>query len=193
MSRNIDFVTSDLHLFHVNLTRTGSYMLDRGFDTVEEMNNHYIEAHNRVVRNNQTTLNLGDLSLMGKPQEVLEVFNKMKGSFIFVLGNHDSSKVINYLKKNNYKMKSGVDKFTFYDVGFKFAKDGIIFLCTHYPLMVGERGKLFNLHGHIHQYKSPIARGLNVCVDNPAFSYLKGEPIPIETIMQKVRQIRGES
>jgi len=64
-------------------------------------------AHNRVVHQDDTTYMLGDISLREKPKTIYEVLARLKGQLVIIKGNHDSSKFIKYLRKNNYILPDG--------------------------------------------------------------------------------------
>ena len=53
------YYISDLHFFHGNLNKR---MDNRGFDTVEEMNEYMIKQWNSKVRKNDEVVILGDFS-----------------------------------------------------------------------------------------------------------------------------------
>lgn len=160
------YVTSDRHFLHKNMTKEGLDFSGRGYETMYEMTEALILAHNKTVSKNDTTIDLGDLSMHGSPQDVFEIYSRMNGNFIIVKGNHDNQKMLNYFNKNNFEV-NGKPKFVIHDVGYRFKQDGKIFYCTHYPMQVGERGKVFSIHGHIHEFASPYTFGVNVGIDSP--------------------------
>ena len=163
------YITSDLHLMHKNICGDkGLVESRRVFKDEIEMTEHLIKVHNEVVRKDDLTYNLGDISLTLKPKEVFDLLCRMNGRFIIIKGNHDSSKVFNYLLRNNFELPSGGKKFEIHDVGLRFKKNGIVYHLTHYPLNVGNtRNRLRSIHGHIHENESSYTNHFNVCVDSP--------------------------
>ena len=174
------FITSDRHLFHRNMTKEGTDFLGRGFETLEDMTEAIVEAHNSVVGRGDITIDLGDIGLMASPQDIFDVYKRMKGAFIIIKGNHDNTKLLNFLRANNYKLPSGRDKFEIHEVGYRFKKNGKVFYCSHYPMMVGERGRTFSLHGHIHKYPSPLSHGINLGIDSPEIKDVVPFAVPLE-------------
>lgn len=180
----MEYVTSDYHLGHIKMCGPNGFLITRlFFKDVEEMNNLIMTRHNAVVHNDDTTIHLGDLSLNQKPEYLFEQLKKMNGHFIFVKGNHDSTKQFKYLMKHNYLLPDGKLKFLeFHDVGFKRKANGNVIMFTHYPLVLGEkRINLRNLCGHIHEFSTKDSNQLNVGIDSPEIGKRPfGEPIPLE-------------
>lgn len=80
------FFTSDWHLYHNNILRYCP--TSRPFTSVEEMNEGIINAHNRIVSDNDHVYNLGDFSF-GTESQTKEVLSRLKGNIHLILGNHD--------------------------------------------------------------------------------------------------------
>lgn len=151
------------------------------------MNQTIIDEINSVVKNNDTLYHLGDISLGSKPADTLKLLKSINGQLIIVKGNHDNSKLLKYLEKNNYKLPNGRDKFIIHQVGTIIKRNGNVYYLTHYPMNLGEnRAKLRTIHGHIHEYHSPYVNGLNVGVDSPELPVDNpfGRPIKLDTAME---------
>ena len=89
------FITSDRHFYHKNMTKEGANNLGiRDYETVAEMNADLIKAHNSVVSPDDTTIDLGDMTIGGKPAQIFDLYSQMNGSFIIIKGNHDTTKVL---------------------------------------------------------------------------------------------------
>lgn len=140
------YYISDLHFFHKNLLHK---MDNRGFNTVEEMNEYMIQQWNSKVRKNDEVVILGDFSF-GKATETEEILKRLNGHKMLCKGNHDK-----YLKDSKF------DKSL-----FKWIKDYAemndnnrkVVLC-HYPVFcypgqyrVNADGnpKTYMLYGHVH-------------------------------------------
>ena len=140
------YYISDLHFFHGNLNKR---MDNRGFDTVEEMNEYMIKQWNSKVRKNDEVVILGDFSF-GKAEETEGVLKRLNGCKLLCKGNHEG-----YLKDSSF------DKSL-----FKWIKDYAelndnnrkVVLC-HCPVFcypgqyrVSEDGspKTYMLFGHVH-------------------------------------------
>jgi calcineurin-like phosphoesterase family protein len=151
------FFTSDNHFYHKRIkefcpnTRKGN--------SVEEMNELMIQAHNATVRRNDTVYFLGDFSF-GTAEQTKGIISRLNGQKHLIYGNHD--KVIRgdasiqrmFVSINEYK-KTSVDK-----IG------AVMF---HYPMREWEqchRG-YYHLFGHVHGslMDKPHGRSMDVGID----------------------------
>jgi len=80
------FITGDYHFSHRNILT----YCKRPFKSVEEMNETIINNHNSLVSPEDTVIFLGDFKFY--PNTVREFLDRLNGHFIFVKGNHDSSR-----------------------------------------------------------------------------------------------------
>ena len=76
------YYISDLHFYHHNLL---DKMDNRGFSSVEEMNEYIIEQWNKKVRKNDEVVILGDLSY-GNGIQTNEILNRLKGKLFLIRG-----------------------------------------------------------------------------------------------------------
>lgn len=90
------FYTSDHHFFHWNINR----YCNRGFATVEEMNEKMISVWNSRVTNEDTVHHLGDFCLASLERQQ-SIFNRLNGIKYLVKGNHDGS--ITRMKRVGFK------------------------------------------------------------------------------------------
>lgn len=184
------FITSDRHFYHKNMTEEGKGSFGiRTYKNIQEMNEDLIEAHNSVVGPMDVTIDCGDMTLGGNREDVFEIYKRMNGRFIIIKGNHDNTQLLNYMTENNYKLSNGQWKFEIHEVGYRFKQDKKIFYCTHYPLNVGDRGRTYNLHGHIHEWASQLPYGINVGIDSPDIydeNRRFGAPVPLEEAIEIV-------
>lgn len=165
MSRNI-WVTSDTHFGHDNIIQ---YCM-RPFANSEIMDECLVENWNSVVKDEDIVYHLGDVYMGINGRDSLA---KLKGRKRLILGNHDNGKD-QFLHKTFQKIM----------VWRMFPEFGL--LLTHVPVSyttLGEPGNdrvLTNIHGHIHQNKSPMGRYRNVCVEQTDYT-----PINIEELRVK--------
>lgn len=181
------YVTSDLHFNHENICGQDAFVKTRThFKDVNKMNEYLISIHNKTVSPMGVTYMLGDFALHGKPADIFDIYNQMNGAFVIVKGNHDGSKVLNYLKKHNYKLPNGNDKFTIHDVGFSEKKNGKTYFFTHYPMEIGHsKNNLRSIHGHIHEYTANYVNMMNVGIDSPEIPEVAfGAPIPLDKVIE---------
>ena len=134
------FLTSDWHFCHDR----DFVWKERGFNSVDEMNEAIVERHNSLVKDEDEVYVLGDLMLMDN-EKGMELFNKMKGQFYIIRGNHDTNARLEFYKTNP-RVKEIV-----WMKDLKIKK--CMFMLSHWPLVVANEGynPVYNLHGHTHQ------------------------------------------
>tara|TARA_B100000768_G_C11191024_1_gene337348 strand:- start:89 stop:580 length:492 start_codon:yes stop_codon:yes gene_type:complete len=126
------FVISDLHFSHLNMA------LRRGFDNIEDHDNHIVEKWNSVVNSKDTVWILGDITM--EKSEPYHLIDKLMGFKNVILGNHDRpqhiSKLLNHVNK----------------VCSSWTKSGNIL--THIPIHTRELESRYrkNIHGHLHEH-----------------------------------------
>ena len=79
------FYISDPHFYHENLN---TKMDNRGFESVEAMNEHMITQWNKKVRKNDEVVILGDFSIE-KGEKTNEILHRLNGKKYLIIGNHD--------------------------------------------------------------------------------------------------------
>lgn len=140
------YYISDCHFFHKNLNER---MDNRGFPSVEAMNEYMIEKWNKKVRKNDEIVILGDLSV-ARTEETEKVIKRLNGKKTLIIGNHDKflkdkafnrslfQRIVPYLELNDNKRKV---------------------ILSHYPvfcyngqnrIMEDETPAVYMLYGHVH-------------------------------------------
>lgn len=187
-----EYITSDWQFGHENICGKNSFVTRRRhFASVAEMDQSIIEAINSVVTDEDKLYHLGDISLYNKPKETFEQLIKINGQLILYKGNHDHTKLLNYIKNKTYVLPNGQPKFIIYDVGSIIKRNGMVFYLTHYPMGLGEGRKgMRSLCGHIHEEKAYDANVLNIGIDSPELptNHLFGVPLELEVAMTCVNQ-----
>lgn len=165
------WVISDTHFGHENIIK----YCNRPFKNVDEMDAFMMYRWNSVVKPGDKVYHLGDV-YMGSGENAYKILNRLHGQKRLVVGNHDDlkSKVLHdHFKKISL---------------WRIMKDFGLLL-THIPVhesSISEIGKkndgssynrLTNIHGHIHQNKSPEGRYRCVCVEQIDYT-----PINIEEL-----------
>jgi calcineurin-like phosphoesterase family protein len=84
--KNIWF-TSDLHFGH----EKAIFHSNRPFRSLEEMNEGLIKNWNKVVRNDDLVIVIGDFSMYAKKPELRGIVARLYGKKCLVLGNHDKT------------------------------------------------------------------------------------------------------
>lgn len=135
------FITSDLHLFH---DRKFIYK-PRGFLSIEEMNNAYVEEWISKVSNEDDVYIVGDFCLGDRYDLIDELLNKLPGNIHLIIGNHDTIKKIEYYRSKGIDVK-------YADI-IKHKKRR--YYLSHYPTITADLNSspencVINLHGHLH-------------------------------------------
>ncbi len=155
------YVISDHHFYHSNIIQYQRLE----FRDVNEMNRHIIDEHNKVIKNEDVVIFLGDFSF--KKTAIKDILSQMKGHKYLLLGNHDEENLIH----------------SYGDLGF----EGIFMnpvkidnkYLSHYPLQKGECNEIYfeflvrefnnskgtNYHGHIHTKEIGDKPFINVCCE----------------------------
>lgn len=140
------YYIADLHFFHDALNHK---MDQRGFATVEEMNQYIVEKWNRKVRKNDEVVILGDISL-GHAEETNQILKQLNGRLYLVVGNHDH--VLEHRKMDS-------SRFVWIKEYAEMADDGKKVVLCHYPIMcyngqyrLDKDGtpKTYMMYGHVH-------------------------------------------
>lgn len=167
------FYTSDQHWHHKNVLE----FENRPWGTVEEMNEGLIEAWNKVVKPRDTVHHLGDFSF-GNTHQWREILDRLNGKIVLYKGNHDSSRRLKAIQKDDYFKEVHV-------VGDYFKVHGYQLWLSHYPMEIGLRPRKYSIHGHIHSEPSNYLNQINVGVDGWLANNLGnfGEPIPEDALI----------
>ncbi len=140
------YYIADSHFFHGNLN---TKMDNRGFQSVEEMNEYMLQKWNAKVRKNDDVVILGDLS-WGKAEETNELLERLHGRLYLIQGNHDR-----FLKNKDYN----ASRFRWIKPYEELQDNKRKVVLCHYPIMcyngqyrVDENGnpKAYMLYGHVH-------------------------------------------
>lgn len=138
------FVTSDMHFGH---DREFIWKA-RGFASIQEMNEAYVQKWNETVTAEDDVYALGDL-MLGDTSNI-EYLKRLNGKIHIVLGNHDTSN-----REKMYRELPNVVEVAEVGIRLKYKKHH--FVLTHYPMMTGNLEKeslkqmSLNLYGHTHQ------------------------------------------
>jgi len=88
------FFTADQHFGHENIIK----YCDRPFKTVTEMDRGIIKRHNDTVGFDDTVYMIGDFSMSRDFDFVRRKCNRLNGTLILILGNHDYLKPFSYVE-----------------------------------------------------------------------------------------------
>lgn len=152
------FWTADLHFFHKAILKF--HEARSGFHNVDDMNDFLVQKWNYVVPKDGRTFILGDVSF-GKPDETIEVLERLNGSKVLIVGNHDF-----YMTKEVQTCFADVHLYAECDVRLQSGFVQRMTMC-HFPLRSWNKMHhgSWNLHGHSHGSMEPIGKQLDVGVD----------------------------
>ena len=158
------YFTSDTHF---NQQRT-LQLSKRPFDNLQEMNNTIVQNWNKVVKQGDTILHLGDFG-------DLSFIEKLNGNIILLMGNYErDDKQFN--KGIQPYVKSGKVKLKIKPFNMKIKQ--YTFQITHQPSLNVEDRKHFQLYGHIHRLQIVKQNALNVGCDCHYF-----KPISLQDVL----------
>ena len=142
------WIIADTHFLHKNIMKYA----DRPFYHNELMLSNWI----KTIAPEDTVLHLGDVAL-GHKRDIALLKEFLPGTKYLLNGNHDSRKTMRKLLGFNTFPERDKPIFK------KFGDFLLIF--THVPVYKIKHPLTYNLHGHIHQYKSPTVNHINMCVE----------------------------
>lgn len=170
MAKDI-WVISDTHFNHNNILKfrdkDGSAFRGDLFDDVNHMNEVMITNWNSVVKPGDKVYHLGDV-FFGSKDDFKVLWPRLNGAKRLIVGNHDD---IKFLSSGGFFQKVGMWRV--------FKEHGL--LLSHVPLhessLTRAGDSSINVHGHIHQNKSPSDRHRCVCVEQTNYT-----PVHIEEL-----------
>lgn len=163
MARDI-WVISDTHFNHANSLNWEDGSRGKLFNSVNHMNEVMIENWNRVVKPQDKIYHLGDV-FMGDKEGFKALWSRLNGKKRLVVGNHDD---IKFLSQGNFFQKVYMWRI--------FSEFGLTL--THVPMREDQmRRSTLNVHGHIHERRSPTKNHKCVCVEQVNYT-----PVNIEDL-----------
>ncbi len=151
--------TSDLHFGHNRIVEFTNRAID-----CSSQDNHtrwLINLWNTEVSAGDVVYHLGDFSFFKEYEEVAKVVNQLKGSKIFIKGNHDTREHLNQLVKDNLIS-------AWYDYKeIKLQNTSVVLF--HFPIASWHKQGYgaYHLHGHCHgNFKDSRGKMLDVGIDN---------------------------
>lgn len=177
------YFISDHHFGHTKVIEYG----ERQFTSLDEMNQAMAQAHNSVVKAEDTVYIVGDLSL-GGVERAKEYLSKLNGRYkILIRGNHDRG-------SKEELLQAGYE--AVYDT-LVLEHDGVKIGLSHYPFRpVGEMPGKYDLkpeqvdllvHGHIHQERKEATHASGKLMLNVSVEVLNYLPISIDDVLKLYR------
>lgn len=134
------YLSSDLHFNH----NKEFVWKERGFSSVEEMNEIIVDNFNSILTDDDHLYLLGDCC-MGLNDISMPYLKHIKGHKHLIIGNHDTvARITEYQNRNIFESIEFGDRIKYHKT---------YFILSHYPMLVGNASneKVWNLHGHTHQ------------------------------------------
>lgn len=140
------YYIADCHFFHDALNQR---MDNRGFESVEAMNQYMLKKWNGKVGKRDEVVILGDLS-WGTAEETNRLLEQLHGQLYLISGNHDR-----YLKNKNFNTA----RFVWIKPYEEMHDNKRKVVLSHYPIMcyngqyrLDKKGnpKTYMLYGHVH-------------------------------------------
>lgn len=152
------FFTSDLHFYHKNICK-----FTRRHEVVSQEHHEewLIDIWKSTVTKSDKIYHLGDFTFLTKYPQIVELIERLPGQKFFIKGNHDRTKVLEKLKKDNL-----IQKWDKYDE-IKIA--GVHTDLFHFPIASWHKMgyKAWHLHGHSHgSYFQEKGKILDVGIDS---------------------------
>lgn len=146
---------------------------ERGFESIEEMNEAIIERWNKIVKPNDTVYHLGDV-ILGKLEAGLPLVKSLNGHIKLALGNHDTPQ----------RVAAFSEFFDEIQFGYRLKVGKKMLYLSHYPMLTGnfDNSKTYSIHGHTHSqccFSENFDLMFNVCCDALACT-----PYPLELIIE---------
>jgi calcineurin-like phosphoesterase family protein len=165
------YIWSDLHLGHGNVIR----YCDWPFVDVTEMNTVLLQAWKTTVKNSDTIINLGDVSLKLNKEYLATVIHRLPGYKILVMGNHDQKKPVRW----------------WLDVGFNEVYPHPVvyeekYILSHAIVDLFKGSGFINIHGHIHNLESGILNCINVSVEKIGY-----KPVLLGGLVSEFEETNG--
>ena len=178
-----EFFISDTHFLH----NKEFIYADRGFSSIEEMDEALIENWNSVVSPEDTVYHLGDLFLGTDLEAGGEILRRLNGHIHLITGNHDTERKLAYIKENIPNIES-IQRSEW----IKRHKRMIVL--SHYPVITTQAVDISQstskstlcFFGHTHQ-KTNFINGLrfdyHVGVDSHNLT-----PVDLETALTDIKE-----
>lgn len=143
----MNYYISDLHFFARSQIDNGGRNYDgRPYKTLEEMHEDILKRWNKKIANGDIVYILGDLSIRGRNEKLIELVAKLKGRKILIKGNHDDVE--------DYRYKQLFANICDYkELSDSYEGKSYKLVLSHYPILMWNKqhkGSIL-LYGHTHQ------------------------------------------
>jgi calcineurin-like phosphoesterase family protein len=133
------------------------------------MNTALLQAWKSTVKNGDTIINLGDVSLKLGKEYLATVIQRLPGHKILVMGNHDRKKPVRWW------LDIGFNEVCPYPVVYEGK-----YILSHAVVDIFKGSGFINIHGHIHNLESGIPNCINVSVEKTGY-----KPVLLEGLVSR--------
>ena len=135
------------------------------------MNTTLLDAWRKIIRPNDTVINLGDIFFKTATSQASEIIHSLPGKKILILGNHDRRHNIHWWQK------VGFDEVYPHPIIYKKW-----YILSHEQVFLNEMMPYINIHGHSHQYVTDSPVYVNVSVEQTEY-----KPVLFDEIIEKYK------
>jgi calcineurin-like phosphoesterase family protein len=137
------------------------------------MNTALLHAWRSTIKNGDTIINLGDVSLKLCKEYLATVIRRLPGHKILVMGNHDRKKPLRW----------------WLDAGFNEVYPRPVvyegkYILSHAIVDMFKGSGFINVHGHIHNLESGISNCVNVSVEKTGY-----KPVLLEGLVSEFEEM----
>jgi calcineurin-like phosphoesterase family protein len=197
------FITSDTHLGHKKILEyTG-----RPFNSVGHMNEAFISNFNSVLDDDDLLIIVGD-AVMGRRDENLPLFDRIRGKKLLIAGNHDYIHPMHSKAQREKWMPVYEEHFDAIVSETRiFVADAGIFVVNHFPYAGDHQENRYDaaeidlyrpvdegkwlLHGHVHSQAAlwgPRQIHVGIDADYTPYGVDRYHPIPVGVLAQVKRE-----
>ena len=167
------YFTSDLHLGHKNILK----LSNRPFGEIEHHDDTLIDNYNSIISNEDTCYILGDICWNQSYETYKNLFNRLNGKKVVVLGNHDNKQALIRCKKEGLILDVCECK------TIQIGKTRVFL--SHYPYREwnGFYNGVYSVYGHTHGNIDDCKQSTYIGVD--CWEY---EPVSWDEVKQYIDQ-----
>lgn len=171
--------TSDTHYGHTNVIKYAN----RPFKDAHEMDEAMIANWNKVVAPNDVVYHLGDFAFIRSEEDVLHILDRLMGTKILILGNHD--KKMSGKVKNRFQFVTSYCEIKVEDDAARNGRQDVVLM--HYAMRVWNKSHYgaWQLYGHSHGSLPDLNNSLSIDVGVDCHNYTPISYDQVKQIMKK--------
>ena len=146
------WVTADQHHLHANILE----YCNRKFNSINHMDQVFIDTWNKYVQSRDKVFCLGDFTL-SRYEDAIKIIRQLNGFITFIPGSHDNW-IREFYTDSKFMIENPI---------YEYKNKGVLTVMCHYP-MVSWRASYhgsYHVFGHTHGKYQPTNRSMDVGVD----------------------------